>query len=143
APLFEPLKTAYKKLQDLIDLIDPHKALGQVVGKLAEMPKALGDSLHAALAARAGTTPQLPSVASTPFKFGDVIRPIAILIAQIRKAIERAAEAVLTEAISLLDAPIAALRRLLDPAVTVLSQAAATLDERVNLLDLEAESGPI
>ena len=142
APLFKPLHEAYAKLQQLIDLVDFEKVFVKVFGSLSGLPTSVIDSVHAAAAKQVpGSVPALAG-ASPGFKFGDILRPLIALVAQVKRAMLKLAEHLIGEALGLLEAPVAALRRLAEGGHSMLADVAQEIDTRLQSVDIFAVSGP-
>jgi hypothetical protein len=143
APLIAPLKALYQKLLELLEMLDLEKLLGKVLGKMADMPHAIGSQFANAVQARAGGGGQLNTDSILgPFRFGDLLRPFAALIAQVRDKVKQLAEGALRDLLSALQGPLRAAAALADNGGTFLIQVGDTVQERFRALDLFADEGP-
>jgi hypothetical protein len=143
AILFAPLRALYAKLQELLKLIDFKKLFEALSRKLVGLPSAVRDSLKTAVATRGGTSVDTAvGVNLGQIKVGDFLRPVALLIAQLRKLATELAQDVVSGAFSLLRVPLQAILNLADPALGVLGIIARQVDQRIQALDIFAASGP-
>ena len=138
-PLFKPLEDLYAELQKLVDLIDLGKLLESLTGKLRGLPNQMADGAKAAVAAKAGAAQQV--AADAPFRFGDIVRPFAFLVQDVRTAVGKASDDVIGAAMTAIAAPVSFLDQLTDPEKGFLARMAAAIDERVAVLDFRG-SGP-
>ena len=143
AALFRPLRDAFARLQQLLDLLDFRSLLGGVVGKVSNLPELMGQAVQSSLAARPGGSVASPPDTGAPFRFGDVLRPLAALIAQLKRRLLALAEGLLREGWDLVAAPLAALRRLTDPEHGLLAEAGQAVQARLDLIDPFAPGGPV
>lgn len=140
SPLFAPLKEVYGQLVGLIKRIDLEGALGSAVARVATLPQALGQSLHDGLAKRAGAA--VADLPEGPFRFGDVLRPLGALLAELRQTLSEAGESVIGEALQLLSEPLRLLARLIAPGAGLAREVTEALSARRALVDPFAASGP-
>jgi len=142
--LFQPLEAAYQKLQELLEFLDLERFLGDVVRATADLPSRLTGSVKSALEQQAAAG--VPGVNTDPteelFRFGDVLRPIATLIFQLRRAVLRLADDVIGGALELLSEPMDALRKLVEAGQSAAAQALRAAESRAALLDPFAGGGP-
>lgn len=146
APLFAPLRAAYGELLGLIDRLDPEPLLVKVLGVVAEMPKGMQQSAKQALTQRAaGPSPALAGGGASlpPFRFGDIVRPVAYLVEELRGRLRTAAAEVIDDGLRQVSQPLVRLRRLAHSASLLAGEAGARLGERRELLDLAAAGGPL
>jgi hypothetical protein len=142
APLIAPLKALYQKLLELLELLDLEKVLGKILGKTANLPQAIGAQLGNAVQARAGGGGQLNTDPITgQFRFGDVLRPFAALIVQIREKVRSLTQGVLRDLLSALQVPLRPLVALAESGGMFVVQVADAVQERYRALDLFAEEG--
>ncbi|HNG39757.1 MAG TPA: hypothetical protein PK981_12035, partial [Accumulibacter sp.] len=148
APLFAPLRAAYGELLHLINRLDPEPLLAKVLGAVAEMPKGLQATAKQALSQRSGnsaSSPALPvgNAELPPFRFGDIVRPVAYLVEELRGRLRGAAAEIIDEGLRQVSQPLARLRQLAHSASLLAGEAGARLGERRELLDLAAAGGPL
>jgi hypothetical protein len=145
APLFAPLTAAYHGLLDLVDKVDLEKALGDLLHQVSDLPKTVSGSLGGTIVGKAGGggAPRVPVPAApaAEFRFGDVLRPLAALLAEVKRVVGGAADGVIGEALASLRQPLAVLGGL-SAAGGLAAQAGRALAERRTLLDLSAPGGP-
>jgi hypothetical protein len=142
APLFAPLREAYAKLQQLIDLVDLEKVFGRIFTGVAGLPATVADALHGAAAQHVPGTVPAAAGDRRDLKFGDILRPLIALIAQVKRAIIRMAEHLIGEALALLETPLGVLRRLAEGGHSLLADVAQEIDKRLQAVDIFAASGP-
>ena len=139
ARIFAPLTQLYARLQELLDRLQLEKVVGGILNVTAELPAKMGESVQGALENQTASGVTLPATdrgdGTQPFRLGDLLRPMAALIDQVRLAISRLAEEQLGQAMALLAAPLGALRRLTQNGTDLLDQAAAAVTQRMDLLD--------
>lgn len=142
--LFQPLEAAYQKLQELLELLDLERFLGDLVRATADLPSRLTDSVKGALEqqASAGLPAMETDSSGELFRLGDVLRPVATLVFQVRRAILRLADDVISGALDLLLGPLAALRGLVQAGQSAAAQALRAAESRAALLDPFAGGGP-
>ncbi|MDF2579797.1 MAG: hypothetical protein K0S49_1376 [Microbacterium sp.] len=141
-PLIAPLQDAYDSLREIVSGLDVEAALTGLLGTIAEIP----DTLTAAITRRAGaagTTGATAAPIATEFAFGDVLRPIAALIAEIRGRVVALAGPALGEVLAVLASIVRSLRRALDPDTGAVATVAAQLRARLELADPTAATGPL
>ncbi|MFN7963263.1 MAG: hypothetical protein U0002_18525 [Thermoanaerobaculia bacterium] len=141
APLFAPLEELYDQLLALIDRLDLGKVLEAAVRKVAELPAGVQKAVGAAVAAKAGGGPLALAEAAEPFRFGDVLRPLQLLLAQLKKAVVGMASEVLDAALGRLERAVAGLLALVDPAVGLGGRISAAVAERRAQLDFADPDG--
>ena len=142
APLFKPLREAYAKLQQLLDLLDFEKIFGRIFDSLSGLPATVVDSVHSTAAKQVPGSVPAAVGDRRDLKFGDILRPLIALLAQVKRAIARMAEHLIGEAFGLLEAPLAVLRRLGQGGHSLLVDVAQEIDKRLQSVDLFAASGP-
>ena len=142
APLFAPLRTAYKKLQGLIDVIDLESLLSKLLGKLTALPDLFQSSMQSTVAKAAPRAGNISPKALREFRFGDIIRPLVALINRLKAMVTGLAETLIGDALALLDAPLALLRKLAGGVGELVNDVAAALEGRRGQLDLFGFSGP-
>ena len=142
APLFKPLREAYAKLQQLLDLLDFEKIFGQIFGSLSGLPATVVDTVHSTAAKQAPGSVPAAVGDRRDLKFGDILRPLIALLAQVKRTIVRMTENLIGEALALLEAPLAVLRRLGEGGHTLLVDVAQEIDKRLQLVDVFAAAGP-
>ena len=140
-PLFKPLEDLYAELQKLVDLIDLGKLMESLTAKLSGLPDALASSAKDAVAARVGGGAQAVAAAAAPFRLGDVIRPFAFLVRDVRTAVGKASDEIIGAALGALAAPVAFFDAAFDPEKGFLAQLASTIDQRAAIFDFNAR-GP-
>lgn len=144
APLFQPLKDAYAELQSLIDLIDPAPVLAKVLARVSQLPDAVGGAAREQLATRFGEGQSLPAISGTgAFRFGDILRPFALLLAEVRARVLATAGSVVNEGLDQISRPLQELSSITAAGGNLLFRLGETLEERISLLDVEAPSGPM
>lgn len=137
--LFDPLQDLYAELQKLVGLIDLGKLLESLTGKLGLLPKKMADGAKAAVAAKAGAAQAV--AAAQPFRLGDIIRPFAFLVRDIRTAAGKASDEVIEAALAAVAAPVALLDAVADPQKGFLARLATAIDARMAVFDVNG-SGP-
>lgn len=144
APLFAPLRALFAKLMELVDLLDLEKVIGKIVGKTAGVPQLLGDRLHQQVKGKlggAGTTLNTDPTGEQ-FQWGDFIRPLAALVAQLRARIQKLSASLVSEAIELVEAPLRRLAGIVSQGGGLLVRIADEIQARYRTLDLFAPGGP-
>jgi len=142
APLFQPLRALYQKLQELVDLLDMEKVFGKIHERIVGLPTTVGERVHGTLTQRFGSGANLDTdAAGDAFEWGDFLRPFAILVGQVRVRVQRLAESLLREGLEILQAPLRLLARFTDGASDLLSEVAGAIAQRYRALDLFAEGG--
>ncbi len=87
-PLFQPLKEACGELEGLIDRIDPSPLLAKVLARVSGLPEVVAGAARDGFATRLGAGAELPGGTATgAFRFGDILRPFAALVKEIRGAV--------------------------------------------------------
>lgn len=141
APLFAPLHEAYQRLQQLLEALDLEKIFTGLMQQVAELPGTVMGSVKDSLAAKAGGATGPTEAGPGTFQFGDVLRPLAALLAQVRASLKQATAEGLDAALKLLAEPLAALRQIASPIGLVASLTEA-VQERRALLDPYSPTGP-
>jgi hypothetical protein len=139
-PLFKPIEDLYAELQKLIDLIDLGKLLEALAAKLSGVPNMMSNSAKAAVATKVGGGAQAV-VAAAPFRLGDIVRPFAFLVRDVRTAAGKASDDIIDAALTALGTPVALLDALADPEKGFLAQLAMAIDDRVAVFDVNRD-GP-
>jgi hypothetical protein len=143
APLFAPLRAAYQALRDLLDRIDVAATLQAVLGGLADMPHQLTTRLGTQLRAGvSGTGGAIPAAAGT-FTLGDILRPLALFLGEVRSRLAALAGGVLGQVLGELAGATRGLRALTDPETGFAVQLGDALDARLSWLGLNAGDGPL
>jgi hypothetical protein len=143
APLFKPLNDAYQKILSLVDVVDLGKLLKTLMSKLGNLPEQMTGAAKGAIAAKAAGAVPLTEDGLGGFKFGDILRPVAMLLRDVRQKVLGFAESLLGEALELLLAPLSLLKRLADPASGVAAEIAGAVAARRGLVDPFASRGPV
>lgn len=139
-PLFAPIDDAWAAINRVLDKVDLVKILGGIVGKITGMPEGISSGIAAAAAQGQAAVAQAGNV--LPFKFGDLIRPFALLVRQVRAEVEKLPEAVIGGALTAFAAPLMLIRGLLDGDKGLIAQFVAALHQRVNMLVPGNGAGP-
>lgn len=134
APLFAPLETVYGQIMAAVDVVDLEKLLGGIVKRVADMPQSIGTSVQAAVDQRAGGVNAVLPGAPAAFKFGDLVRPFAAIVKDVRDFVNGLPQDVIGGALSAVAAPIVLVQELSDPRRGFLARLAAAVDARVALL---------
>ena len=137
-PLFQPLQDLYGELQELVDLIDLGKLLESLTAKLGGLPNKMADGTKAAVAAKVGAGAQTLAAAAAPFRLGDLVRPFAFLVRDVRTAAGKASDGVVGAALTAVAAPVTFLDAMTDPRDGFVARLAASIDERMAVLDVNA-----
>ena len=137
-PLFQPLQDLFAELQRLVDLIDLGKLLESLTGQLGGLPNKMADATRTAVTAKVGGGAQTAVAALAPFRLGDLVRPFAFLVRDVRTAAGKASDEVIGAALGAIAAPVAFLDAMTDPQNGFLARLAASIDERVAVLDVHA-----
>ncbi len=140
-PLFQPLEDLYAELQKLVELIDLGKLLESLTGKLGGLSNKMAEGAKAAVATKVGGGAQAVAAVAAPFRLGDIVRPFAFLVRDIRTATGKATDDIIGAALTALAAPVALLDAVIDPERGFLAQLAKTVDERAAVFDLNG-NGP-
>ena len=143
APLFAPLRTAYAELRGFADQIDIKAVIDGVLGGMLEMPGGLSQAVGNQLASQAGPGGVVTPTPGVEFKFGDVLRPMAAFVAEIRSRLGQLAGDVTGSALAELAGATRTLRALADPLTGFAVQLADALDARLRWLDPRAGDGPL
>lgn len=141
APLFAPWRAAYQGLRRLLDQIDVAATLRGVLGGLADMPHQLTAKLGERLA------DGLPGAAPTParggFTLGDILRPLALFLGEVRGRLAQLPGEVLHPALAELAAATRGLRALSDPGAGFAVRLGDAVDARLAWLDPNSGNGPL
>lgn len=140
-PLFAPLRAAYQSLQELLDRIDVTAMLHGVLGGLADMPHQLTTRLGERLQTDAAGA--LPAPTADGFQLGDILRPLALFLAEVRGRLAELGDGVLGPVLTELATATRGLRTLVDPMVGDAARLAEALDARLTWLDPNAGDGPL
>lgn len=143
APLLGPLRAAYAEVEGLLDAIDPELLLARMMGEVSRLPGRLGGMTRAAVEAKAGAAPGVPIEPVLPWRFGDLLRPLAALIAEARGAVKGAAGDVLDEALGLASRPLALLAHAAQSAGGHVAAIGATIEAQRGIVDATAAHGPL
>ncbi len=143
APLFAPLRHAYDELHGSLSSIDVEAAMNEVLGGISDSPTMLTEAVGQELGRRAEGGAALPEATDELFRFGDIIRPLAALVAEIRGRLHGLGRDVVGEGLGLVADATRTLRSLLDPADGMATRLAAALDERRGWFDATAGDGPL
>jgi len=138
APLFAPLKALYQKLLSLVELLDLEKILGRILGKTANIPQLLGQKVQGRLK---GTDLAGTDATGELFQWGDLLRPLAAIIMQLKSRVQKIAGGILHDAFAALQGPLRLLAGLAATAGSLASRAADAVDARYQLIDLFAPNG--
>jgi hypothetical protein len=141
-PLLAPLQEAYEALRDIVSELDIEAAFRSLLGAVAEVP----DTLLGAVRTRAGSAVAGETVAAplaTEFRLGDVLRPIAALLAEIRARVVSLAGPALGDVLAVLATGARGLHRALDPDTGAVAAVAAQLRARLELADPASAVGPL
>lgn len=142
APLFAPLREAYAALRALLDKLDVETVINSVVHGLIGLPDGIAQSVGGQLKAKGPSAPPLPA-ATGEFRFGDVLRPMAAFVGEIRDRIKKFAHDTLGAALAELATATRGLRALADPVTGFATQLADALDTRLRMVDPRAGDGPL
>ncbi|MCV7363855.1 hypothetical protein [Mycolicibacterium neworleansense] len=142
APLFAPMRAAYQALRDLLDRIDIAATLRAALGGLADMPHQMSSRLGQRLASGVSGAAPAP-VAGDGFQLGDVLRPLALFLGEVRDRLADLAGDALEPALAGLATATRGLRALTDPATGFAVQLGDALDARLTWLDPNAGDGPL
>ncbi len=142
APLFAPLEELYDQLLALFDRLDLGKVLEAVLRKVGDLPAGIQGAVGTAVKAKAGGGALALEEAVEPFRFGDVLRPLQLLLAQVKKAVTGMAGEVLEAALGRVEQAVAGLVALADPALGLGGQISRELARRRAQLDLADPNGP-
>jgi hypothetical protein len=138
-PLFKPIEDAWGSINGFLDKVDPVKILTHVVEKVSGMPQGISTSVTTAAGAAETAVDHAPAL---PFKFGDVVRPFALLVQQVRAEVGKVPDAVLDGALTAVVAPLSLVRALLDGEKGLVARFVAELQQRMALLIPGAGEGP-
>lgn len=140
APLLAPLTSLYREIEGILDLLDPIKLLGPVVGEVTKLPMRLSAATADAVNQKLGGEAGGPLIEAPlgKFKFGDIVRPLALLVGEARSVVRDASEDALTQGLALLSEPLALLVRGGRTAGGHLEAIAAELSSRRGLVDAAA-----
>jgi hypothetical protein len=142
APLFAPVRAAYDAVHGELEAIDLEAAIQEMLGGISGAPKMLTEAVEGELrrGASGGDLP-VPVPEERPFHFGDIVRPLAALVGEIRSRLHGLADDAAGEGLGLLADVTRELRRLLDPATGFAVRIADHLDARRGWFDAGA-GGP-
>ena len=143
APLFAPLRAAYQALADLLAKLDVAALLRSVLGGLADMPQQLTVGVGAKLASGTPGAGLPVPAAGAGFKLGDVLRPLALFLGEVRARLRALAGSTVGAVLAELAGATRGLRALVDPQNGLAVQLADALDARLNWLDPQAGEGPL
>ncbi len=141
APLFAPLREAHGELRDTLDGIDIAATLRAVLGGLADMPHQMSSRLGQRL--QGGLSGAVPvPVPGDGFRLGDVLRPLALFLGEVRDRLADLSGDALEPALAGLATATRGLRALTDPADGFAVRLGDALDARLAWLDPNAGDGP-
>lgn len=143
APLLAPLRSVYGEVGALLDAIDPELLLARIMGEVSRLPGRFGDMTRAAVEAKVGAGESLAVAAPAPWRFGDILRPLAALIAEARAAVKDAAEDVLGDAMELASRPLALLAQAGRMAGGHVAAIGAAIEAQRGVVDATATHGPL
>lgn len=145
APLLAPLAKAYAELLSFLDEIDPETLLGNLIGEVSKLPGTLAGATGSALSAKVdpGAVALPAAVGGNAFRFGDMLRPFAALVAQARATVRGGAADALEEALHFVSQPLALLSRAGQMAGGHVVEIADAIEKRRALVDPNAQSGPM
>lgn len=144
APLFQPLKDTYEELQGLINRIDPTPLLAKVLARVSEMPGLIAEATGKSFTTSLGVGVDLPTgTESGVFHFGDVLRPFAALVQEIRGAVHGATEELIEEGLARISSPLIVLRELAVSGGGFVAEVSRSLEEQRALIDFTAAQGPM
>ncbi len=143
APLFAPLRAAYDELQGLLASIDIEAVMDEVLGGIADAPSMVTDAVGSELDRRSEGGGVVPTPGDDAFRFGDILRPFAALVAEIRGRLHALGDQVVGEGLGMVADATRALRALLDPAAGIATRLADALDERRGWLEVSRTGGPL
>ena len=135
APLFAPLRDVYAELRKVADQIDIKAVIDKVLGGMLTMPGGISQAVGNQVASRVGPGEVVTPTAGGEFKFGDVLRPMAAFVAEIRSRLKQLAADVIGAGLAELAAATRGLRALADPLTGFTVQLADALDARLRWLD--------
>ncbi len=142
APLFAPLRAAHEALLSLLRQLDVSAMLNGVLGGLADMPQQIAGGVGERLRAQApGTLPVPTAVAG--FKLGDILRPLALFLQEVRGRLAALAAGTLGPVLAEFAAATRGLRALVDPVTGFAVRVGDALDARLAWLDPHAGDGPL
>ena len=142
APLFAPLREAYAALRGLVHQIDVSAMLHGVLGGLADMPHQISGGLEQRIGANGARGLPAPAPGDA-FALGDVLRPLALFLGEVRARLAQLAPQTLGPVLAELASATRGLRALVDPATGVAAQLGDALDARLAWLDPQAGDGPL
>lgn len=142
-PLFAPLTAAYDQLQEALTSIDAQAVVRQLLGGIADTPTMVADTVQRELADRHGSAGDLVATSGRDLAFGDVLRPLAALVAEIRGRMHALAGDAVGAGLGLVADATRTLRSAIDPAAGVAVRIADHLDERRAWLDATVGHGPL
>jgi len=144
APLLAPLHTAYDELVEILDAIDPTKLFGAVAGQISKLPSTLSKTttgmIDNAIGPSAGFAVEPGAEA---LKFGDIVRPFALLVAEARAVLHRGTDDVIEEGLELVSDPLAMLYKAGNVAGSHVSDIGKAMDARRGVVDPLAKDGPM
>ncbi len=144
APLFAPLQQAWAAVHDAVAAIDLEAAMGELLGGIAGTPGMLTGAVEQELASRSdGSGPPIPVAAAEAFRFGDILRPFAALVAEIRGRLHGLADGLVGEALGQVADVTRSLRGLLAPATSAAVGIADGIDARRGWFDAAVADGPL
>lgn len=144
APLLAPLHAVYHELTSLLDMIDPAKLLAKLLAQVTRLPGAVSDAATTALSQKVGAGGALLGpAAAEAMKFGDIVRPFAMLIGEARAVVRRTAEGVIAEGLEQVSRPLALLSHAGQVAGGHVVHLGEALETRRGLVDLNAAGGAL
>lgn len=142
APLFAPLRAAYQALHQLLDEIDVAATLHSVLGGLVDMPHQMSSRLGGRL--QEGLSGAAPAqVAAADFRLGDVLRPLALFLGEVRVKLARLGGNALGPVLAELAAATRSLRELTDTATGFAVRLGDAVDTRLAWLSPTSGAGPL
>lgn len=143
-PLLQPLKEAYQQLTGLIDRIDPSPLLEKILARISGMPDLVAEATGRTFTTSLGAGADLPTREENgPFRFGDILRPFAALIREIRGVVQGAAEELLQEGLKQISRPLGILHEMTGAGGLFLQEIGDILAERRGSVDFLAAEGPL
>ena len=142
APLLAPLSAAYHELLSLLDAANPSHLIGKAVQQVSQLPGAMTSAATSAMNQKLGAGTALGGAAGS-FKFGDILRPLAQLIAEARNAVHGAAEDVIADGLAAISKPLALLSTAASSAGGHVTELAAVIEQRRGVVDATAAAGAL
>lgn len=143
APLLAPVVGLYREIEDILDALDPFELFGPIVAEVSRLPARMAAATSSAIAQGVAGGEALVAGAGGIFRFGDILRPFALLIGEARRVVRRGAGAILEEGLALLEGPLTLLNQGAQMVGGHLAEIGAAVERRRGLVDATFGTGAL